>query len=129
MRRPVSMVTEPNMVPMIDVLLVLLIIFFLAAAVMARKAFDLQLPDPAARGSGEPPLVLTVHPGPRYELNGMVLGTATLGAQIGRVLAPRPEKVLFVKASPRLRYQEVVHVFDVVRGAGVKVTAIVPGAR
>jgi biopolymer transport protein ExbD len=59
----------------------------------------------------------------------MVLGPTTFGDEIATVFAPRPEKILFVKASPTLRYQDVVHVFDQVRGAGVKVTAIVPSKR
>jgi biopolymer transport protein ExbD len=59
----------------------------------------------------------------------MVLGPTTFGDEIARVFAPRPEKVLFVKAAPTLRYQDVMHVFDQVRGARVKVTAIVPSSR
>ena len=39
--------SEPNLTPMIDVLLVLLIIFMVIIP-MGRKAFDVQLPDPTA---------------------------------------------------------------------------------
>ena len=40
-----GLTNEPNVTPMIDVLLVLLIIFMLVVP-MSRKAIDLQLPDP-----------------------------------------------------------------------------------
>ena len=40
-----GLTNEPNVTPMIDVLLVLLIIFMMVIP-MARKAIDIQLPDP-----------------------------------------------------------------------------------
>ena len=63
---------EPNVVPMIDVLLVLLIIFMIASA-SQRRALDLQLPQQSSGGASGPSLVLTVHPGPPYALNGAVI--------------------------------------------------------
>jgi biopolymer transport protein ExbD len=45
---------EPNVVPMIDVLLVLLIIFMLMIP-MGRVAIDLQLPDPKPPEENQPP--------------------------------------------------------------------------
>lgn len=126
MRRQVSMVTEPNMVPMIDVLLVLLIIFFLAAVEMVRRAYDLQLPEQTTGVPGPPPMVLTVGPGLKYEVNGQPLQGATLQGDVETLFRDRPERILYVKADRTLTYQQVVNVFDAVRGAGVKVTAIVP---
>ena len=59
---------EPNVVPMIDVLLVLLIIFMVMQP-MARKAIDLQLPDPTpqvvAANAVSNQIVLEVLPGDR----------------------------------------------------------------
>ncbi len=129
MRRQVSMVTEPNMVPMIDVLLVLLIIFFLAAVEIVRKAFDLQLPDPTPVAGGAPPLVLSVTQGPTYTINGQPLSSTSLEGELEAIFRSRPEKILHVRAERTLRYQQVADVFSAVRGAGVKVTAIVPGTR
>ena len=117
---------EPNVVPMIDVLLVLLIIFMIASA-SQRRALDLQLPQQSSGGASGPSIVLTVDPGPRYALNGTVIDASRLGAELTRTFRDRPEKVLFVKGAPRVRYQEVVYAFDVARGAGVPVTGVVPG--
>ena len=63
---------EPNMTPMIDVLLVLLIIFMMIIP-MGRKAIDVQIPDPTPQKL--PPnvvnnqIVLEVLPGPVYQVN------------------------------------------------------------
>lgn len=122
------MVTEPNMVPMIDVLLVLLIIFLLAAMEMVRRTYDLQLPDQRTTGGGDAPLVFSVHAGPQYKINGRSLPADALVAELTRLFAQRPEKILYVNADRTLRYQAVAEVFDAVRSAGVAVTAILPPA-
>ena len=44
-----------------------------------------------------------------------------LSARLRAIYDGRPEKVLFVKADPHLRYAAVVEAMDVARGAGVKV--------
>ena len=123
----VSMVNEPNVVPMIDVLLVLLIIFMLVSVETVRRAFELQLPQPV-QGSGPPsvPMVLTVAAGPRYTLNGTRLAPDRLESELRSLFAGRTERVLFVKGDRTMRYQEVIHAFDAARGAGIGVTAIVP---
>ena len=62
---------EPNMTPMIDVLLVLLIIFMMIIP-MGRKAIDVQLPDPTPVPNSKPDpnqIVLEVLPGPTFQIN------------------------------------------------------------
>lgn len=126
MRRQVSMVTDPNVVPMIDVLLVLLVIFMLGSVVLVRRAFDVQLPQPSRGGAGGASIVLEVSSGPTYRLNGRRLAPDDLEGDLRTVFLDRPEKVLFVKGERGLRYQDVVRAFDAARGAGVLATALVP---
>ena len=127
MHKPVSMVAEPNVVPMIDVLLVLLIIFMIATAETVRRAFDVQLPQHGtATGPSSLPLVLTVAPGPRYTLNGQRLAPDRLEGELRSIFAGRTERILFVRGERAMRYQEVIRAFDAARGAGIVVTAIVP---
>ena len=63
---------EPNMTPMIDVLLVLLIIFMMIIP-MGRKAIDVQIPDPTPQklppNTRNDQIVLEVLPGPVYQIN------------------------------------------------------------
>jgi biopolymer transport protein TolR len=119
---------EPNVVPMIDVLLVLLIIFMLVVP-MSRKALDLQLPDPTPQESAGPPpsqIVLEVLPGSRYLINKDPITRERLAARLKEIYDPRPDKIIFVKGDPTLKYDEVIWAMDVARGSGVRVIGVPP---
>jgi biopolymer transport protein TolR len=123
---------EPNVVPMIDVLLVLLIIFMLTIP-MSRVAIDLQLPDPKPPEEDTPPpkqdqIVLEVLPGPQFLINKTAYSKDQLPGQFKIIYDPRPDKILFVKGDPNVKYQEIIWSMDVARGGGVKVIGIPPKA-
>ncbi len=86
----------------------------------------MQLPPERSSESPLPSIVLSVDPGSRYTINGVLVEAAQLHSELTRVFRDRPEKILFVRGAPTVRYQDVVHAFDVARGAGVRVTGIVP---
>jgi biopolymer transport protein TolR len=123
--------SEPNLTPMIDVLLVLLIIFMVIIP-MGRKAFDVQLPDPNAP---KPPpnqkvnqIVLEVNPGEQYLVNKAPIAKEQLYTKLKEIYDPRPEKIIFIKGDPEVKYQEVIFAMDQARGAGVKVIGATPRA-
>ncbi|MEO8195046.1 MAG: biopolymer transporter ExbD [Gemmatimonadales bacterium] len=123
-----GLTNEPNVVPMIDILLVLLIIFMLVVP-MSRKALDLQLPDPTvtAQSDNPPPqIVLEVLPGQRFLVNKEPLTKATLPVRLKQIYEGRPEKIIFVKGDPKVKYSDVIFAMDVSRGAGVKVIGMSP---
>ncbi|HYD52870.1 MAG TPA: biopolymer transporter ExbD [Gemmatimonadaceae bacterium] len=112
---------EPNVTPLIDVLLVLLIIF-MAAVPAKRKAMVGQLPPADPRqGAQAAGIVLEVGPGGRYGLNRRPLAAERLGAELAAVYAGRPDKTIIVKGEGTARYQEVMTAVDIARGAGVRV--------
>ena len=119
---------EPNVTPMIDVLLVLLIIFMLVVP-MSRKAIDLQLPDPTEQQSSATPppqIVLEVLPGNRFLVNKENVPKANLPARLKEIYDGRPEKIIFVKGDPKVKYSDVIFAMDIARGAGVKVIGVSP---
>jgi biopolymer transport protein TolR len=123
-----GLANEPNVTPMIDVLLVLLIIFMLVVP-MSRKAIDLQLPDPSEQQQSEnppPQIVLEVLPGEKYLVNKEPLTKTTLPARLKEIYDGRPEKIIFVKGDPKVKYSDVIFAMDVARGAGVKVIGVSP---
>ena len=119
---------EPNVTPMIDVLLVLLIIFMLVVP-MSRKAIDLQLPDPTEQQSSATPppqIVLEVLPGNKFLVNKEPQTKASLPARLKEIYDGRPEKIIFVKGDPKVKYSDVIFAMDIARGAGVKVIGVSP---
>jgi biopolymer transport protein ExbD len=124
--------SEPNLTPMIDVLLVLLIIFMVIVP-QGRKALEVQLPDPTPITAPQPQtdqIVLEVEKDGSYLINKQPVpsGTDGLSQMIHKTFDGRPDKLLFVKGDPATKYQNVIHAMDVARGSGVLVIGITPKA-
>jgi len=123
-----GLTNEPNVTPMIDVLLVLLIIFMMVVP-MARKAIDVQLPDPTPQPTATPStdqIVLEVCKDGAYSVNKEVVPPNRLVARLHEIYDPRPDKIIFVKGCPEAKYQDVITAMDDARGAGVKVIGVPP---
>jgi len=124
-----GLTNEINVTPMIDVLLVLLIIFMMVIP-MSRKAIDLQLPDPTPDNTpqGPPPsqIVLEVLPGNVFKVNSQPIAKNDLAKRLKEIYDPRPDKIIFIKGDPTVKYSDVIYAMDVARGAGVKVIGATP---
>jgi biopolymer transport protein ExbD len=123
-----GLTNEPNVTPMIDVLLVLLVIFMMIIP-MSRKALDTQLPDPTPRPASTvnpDQIVLEVLPDDKFAVNKEPIDKAALPARLKAIFDPRPEKIIFVKGDTTVKYSQVIFAMDVARGAGVKVIGVPP---
>ena len=122
-----SSMNEPNMTPMIDVLLVLLVIFMIAQPLLQRS-IDVQLPiEKESQAGGIPPIILEITATGAMSLNTQPIppGPNGLKQRLTEVYAGRPDKVMFVKADGAVPYGDVVTALDIARGAGVEVLGAV----
>ena len=117
---------EPNVTPMIDVLMVLLIIFFLVVGPGFFRHSPVQLPQTGTGSRSGPVIVLEVAPGGTYAINHQRVSGADLEARLRALYAGRPDKVLTVKGDPHAKYDEVFRAVDVAKSAGVTVVSIAP---
>lgn len=122
--------SEPNLTPMIDVLLVLLIIFMVIVPT-ARKAIDVQLPDPTLQPVSTPnndQIVLEVQKDGSYLINKQPVpgGVSGLSQMLHNTFDKRPDKIMFVKGDPAAKYQQVIQAMDIARGSGVLVIGVTP---
>lgn len=120
-------VSDINMTPMIDVLLVLIVIFMIAQPMM-QKTMDIQLPKEEKNPVNAPPstnIVLQIEPNGVYKINTLQVPKAQLQQKLNDIYANRPQKIIFVKAGPDIVYQDVIAAMDAARGAGVKVIGAV----
>jgi biopolymer transport protein TolR len=103
-----GLTNEPNVTPMIDVLLVLLIIFMMVIP-MARKAIDIQLPDPnpavAPANAVSQQIVLEVLPNGAFAVNKEPLSKDNLVKRLKEIYDPRPDKLIFVKGDPKVKFR------------------------
>jgi biopolymer transport protein TolR len=127
-----SVKSEPNVVPMIDIMLVLLIIFMIVTPLIAA-GFKATLPkgknlDPRPEGDNE--IVLGIDQGGNYFLNGRPLPGGALEDQLRSIFSSRTEdKILYFKADNQLRYAKVQEAVETARKAGVRVMAAITEPR
>ena len=92
---------EPNVIPMIDVLLVMLIIFMLLSAV--RQVTPIQVPAPLVSGGPQTgAIVLELRADGTYAINGRPVPDAALETTVEAIYAARPAKLMFIRASSDL---------------------------
>jgi biopolymer transport protein TolR len=116
-----SMMSEINVTPMVDVMLVLLIIFMVAAPMMTQ-GLDVELPkvDATVMRTDQEMVVLTVTQGGQVLLDDTPLtDIANLDAQIRAVMQTKNAQSVFLKADRNVPYGRVAGVMGMLRTAGI----------
>ena len=111
---------EINIIPLVDVTLVLLLIFMLTAPLMYR-GIDVNLPKTAGKPTAvEERMVLTLTKEHTVYLNDKVIPMATLEQHLQNIFRNRQDKTLYLRADQALQYGFVVETMDRVRRSGIE---------
>ena len=120
---------EPNVIPMIDIMLVLLIIFMIVTPLIAA-GFKATLPKGKnldSRPEGENEIVLGIDAEGNYFLDGRgPVDPVVLEDQLKAMYAARTEdKILYFKADNELQFRKIQEAVEISRRAGVRVMAAI----
>jgi biopolymer transport protein TolR len=125
-----GIVSEMNVVPMIDILLVLLVIFMIIPA--HYKGLDAQVPQPSTRPEKGPRpdlvVVVQVLEDGTLRINQEPVSWDRLGARIEEVFKPRATRVAFIRGDGPVEFGVVAKVIDVMHTSGIaSVGLLTPG--
>jgi biopolymer transport protein TolR len=114
---------EMNVVPLIDILLVLLIIFMVITP-LTPKGLDTLVPQPNPNQQQQQEIdnktvVVQIDKNGKVKINNEDSTWDRLGPRIEEIFKDRAEKVAFVKGDDAVLFEEVARAIDIMRGAGI----------
>ena len=114
------LMSEINVTPLVDVMLVLLIIFMVAAPMMIQGV-DVSLPKTATRNikTQDEPLMLTVNKEGQIFLESHKIELANLEMKVKKIFENRREKEVLLRADKDVSYGFVIEVIARVKRAGI----------
>ena len=113
-------ISQINVTPLVDVMLVLLIIFMVTAPIL-QQGVSVELPKVAAGplAGQEEQLVVNVGKAGQVYLNDTAMTPDELTAKLRAIASARPDRQLYVRADQGVPYGQVMRVMGAVRDAGL----------
>jgi biopolymer transport protein TolR len=125
-------ISDINVTPLVDVMLVLLVIFMVTAPILQQGvAIDLPKVDAAPLAGEEEQLVVNVDRTGRVFLNDTPMALDALTTKLAAIRAARPDRQVFVRADQSVPYGQVMRTMAAVRESGLTKIGLVtePAAR
>jgi biopolymer transport protein TolR len=116
-----STMSQINVTPLVDVMLVLLVIFMVTAPMM-QQGVQVNLPkaDTKALKAQDEAVVVSLDNSGRIFVNSTAVMAGDLKARLTEIFANRAKKEVFLKADREVPYGEVVKAMAEIKGAGVE---------
>jgi biopolymer transport protein TolR len=127
--RPRQFLSEINVIPLVDVVLVLLVIFMVTAP-MLHRGLDINLPTSAANNiKAEERLVVTIQKDHSLSLGNDPISLVDLRLKLQEAKTSNPLISVYLRADQTVPYGTVVQIMDEVKGAKIERLGMVTGPK
>ncbi|MFC2167066.1 ExbD/TolR family protein [Acidobacteriota bacterium] len=121
--------SEINVTPLVDVMLVLLIIFMVTAPMM-KSGIGVNLPQAETQSApSEDGLTITITRDMYIHMEDQVINQMLLEDKLKEYFLGQENKVVFIKADKELDYGYVFHVMDIIKKAGIETIGLIADPR
>jgi biopolymer transport protein TolR len=114
------MMSEINVTPLVDVMLVLLIIFMVTAPMM-MQGVDVALPETTSEplAAEKEHLIISIDPKGQIYINEFQVSLEVLSSKLSKILEGKPDKEAYLRADKNIPYGTVVRVMAEIKAAGI----------
>lgn len=114
-------ISDINVVPLVDIILVVLIIFMVTAPAMVKPSIEVQLPSAASGDETQPSLLqIAVTADGRVQINNQDVSEDSARALAQSEFERNPDVQAIIAADRSVDYGVVIQVMDWIKSAGVK---------
>jgi biopolymer transport protein ExbD len=120
-----NLISQINVTPFVDVVLVLLVIFMVTAPIIAKDMMNVRLPKTeSGDGKGISTLGVSVNREGQILLNGVPVTAEALSSEVKKALAENKEAQAIIAGDVETQYGNIVRVIDIIKSAGLNKFAI-----